>query len=65
MARARAEGKQIGRLKGSTGKSKLDGREPQIVELLRLKVTKASIAEICGCAWPTLDDSIKSRSLVT
>lgn len=63
VARARAEGKQIGRPKGSTGKSVLDGRESQIKEFLGLKVSKASIAKICGVSWTTLDNFIRTRSL--
>lgn len=62
--RARAEGRQIGRPNGFTGKSILDGRESQIEELLRLKVTKVSIAKICNVRWPTLNSFIKSRGLV-
>lgn len=63
LARARAEGKKLGRPKGSTGKSKLDGREAQITELLDLGVTKSNIAKICKVSWPTLNNFIITRRL--
>lgn len=63
LARARAEGKLLGRPKGSLGKSKLDGKEKEITELLGKKVGKASIAKIYGVTWPTIDHFIKTRGL--
>ena len=36
MAAAKASGKQLGRPKGAKGKSKLDGREEEIKELLKM-----------------------------
>ncbi len=62
LARARAEGKLIGRPKGN-GKSKLDGKEEEIKELLKKKVSRASIAKIMGVAWPTVDHFINTREL--
>lgn len=48
LAAAKAKGKKLGRPKGSKGKSKLDGKEEEIKRLLKLKVSKASIAKITG-----------------
>jgi DNA invertase Pin-like site-specific DNA recombinase len=63
LARARVQGRLIGRPKGSLGKSKLDGKEKEIRELLVKKVGKASIAKIYGVAWPTIDNFNKTRGL--
>lgn len=63
LARARAQGKLLGRPKGSLGKSQLDGKEKEIQGLLDKKVSKASIAKIYGVTWPTMDHFIKTRGL--
>lgn len=63
LARARAEGKTLGRPKGSIGKSRLDGQEDEIKRLLALKVSKASLARILGVSGPTLGRFIASRGL--
>lgn len=63
LARARAEGKKLGRPKGALGKSRLDGREEEIGKLLALRVSKASLARIVGVSPPTLDRFIKSREI--
>ena len=65
LAAARAKGKKLGRPKGSKGKSKLDGKEPEIKRLLELNVSKASIAKITGVDRGTLYHFIKSRELVS
>jgi len=62
LARAKAAGKKLGRPKGP-GKSKLDGREDEIKELLSKGVTKANIARILGVAWGTLDNHIAKKKL--
>ncbi|GFE56727.1 recombinase family protein [Geobacter sp. AOG1] len=64
LGRRRAEGKPLGRPRGSTSKSKLDGREEQIRELLRHRVAKAAIARILNVSRPALLDFIKSRKLM-
>ncbi len=64
LAAARAKGTKLGRPKGSKGKSKLDGKEEEIKKLLKLKVSKASIAKITGVDRGTLNHFIKSRELV-
>jgi len=63
LAAKKAQGKVLGRPKGSLGKSKLDGREDEISRLLKSKVSKAAIARITGVSWLTLDRFIKSRGL--
>lgn len=61
LKRARAQGKLLGRPKGSLGKSKLDGKETEIKDLLAKGGTKANIARILGVSWPTLNNFIKTR----
>jgi DNA invertase Pin-like site-specific DNA recombinase len=63
LARARAEGKLLGRPKGTLGKSKLDGKESEIQGYLQKGVNKANIAKIYGVSWPTLNNFIKTRKL--
>ena len=62
LARAKADGKLLGRPKGP-GKSKLDGKEDDIRRYLEKKVSKASIAKIYEVSWPCIDNFIKSRGL--
>ena len=63
LARARTEGKLLGRPKGTIGKSKLDGKEKEIKEYLAKKVNRANIARIYGVTFPTIENFIKTRSL--
>ena len=63
LAVARAAGKRLGRPPGTHGRSKLDGKETQIKELLGLHVSKASIAKITGVDRATLYHFIRSRRL--
>lgn len=65
LSRARAQGKRIGRPPGAIGVSMLDGKEAEIENLLGLGVTRANIARIVGCSWPTVNSFIKSRGLGT
>ena len=60
---ARKKGKILGRPKGILGKSILDGKELQIKEYLKIKVSKSSIAKILGVSRTCLYDFIKSRKL--
>lgn len=62
LAAAKAKGKQIGRPKGSF-KSRLDGKEDEIRELLEKKVSKASIAKIMGISRTALYSFIRTRKL--
>lgn len=62
LAKAKAEGRLIGRPKG-LGKSTLDGKEEDIQELLRKGVGKASIAKIYQVSWPCVSHFVKTRKL--
>jgi DNA invertase Pin-like site-specific DNA recombinase len=63
LARARSEGKLLGRPKGTIGKSKLDGKEKEIKEYLAKKVNRANIARIYGVTFPTLENFLITRKL--
>ncbi|WP_319524601.1 recombinase family protein [uncultured Desulfosarcina sp.] len=63
LRRAKAQGKLLGRPKGIPGKSKLDGKEQEIKDLLSKGVTKANIARICGVGATTMNHFIRSRQL--
>lgn len=64
LARKKALGIQLGRPKGSIGKSKLDGQEKIIQELLNKGVSKASICKIVGPIHPgTLDSFLVTRKI--
>ena len=52
-----------GRKKGSIYKSKLDIHRDTIVELLKKKISKSSIAKLIDCNYQTLNSYIKSRKL--
>lgn len=66
LQRRKAMGIKLGRPKGSTGKSKLDGQETVIQELLDKGVSKASICKIVGPVHQgTLDSFIFTRKLRT
>ena len=55
LSRAKADGKKLGRPKG-VGKSRLDGREAEIKNLMEKGVTRANIAKILGVSWGTLNN---------
>lgn len=61
----KAAGVKIGRPKGRISSSKLDGKEDQIGELLRKKVSLASIAKICEVSRGTVYNFIHTRCLET
>jgi DNA invertase Pin-like site-specific DNA recombinase len=63
LAKARFEGKLLGRPKGTIGKSKLDGKEKEIKGYLAKKVNRANLARIYGVSFPTIENFIKSRNL--
>jgi hypothetical protein len=65
LVRAKAEGKLLGRPKGSLGKSKLDGKQKEIQEYLNKGVNKANLARIYDVSWPTIDNFIRTRGLST
>ena len=60
---AKKRGVKLGRPKGSTSKSKLDGKEQAIAEFLDKRVSKASIARIMDVSPTTMKHFIKSRKL--
>ena len=64
LAAAKAAGKKLGRPKGVLGKSRLDSRKEEIMQLLALGVPKTAIAKITGVDRATLYHFIKSRELV-
>lgn len=63
LAAAKASGKQLGRPKGSLGRSKLEGREQEIELLLSKGVSKASIAKITDVSRTNLRHFIRTRQL--
>jgi len=63
LKRAKQAGKTIGRPVGTKGKSKLDGKEQAIAELLDKKVSKSAIAKIMGVSPTTVKHFIKTRQL--
>jgi len=65
LARAMADGKLLGRPKGSLGKSKLDGKQKEIQGYLNKGVNKANVARIYGVSWSTIDNFIRTRGLST
>ncbi len=62
LARAKAEGKLIGRPTGN-GKSKLNGKQSDIQDMLQKGVSRASISKLMDVSWPTLNHFIKTRGL--
>jgi len=63
LAKARAEGKLIGRPKGSRS-SHLDDRLPEIQHFLAKGISRASIAKLLGVKWSSLQYYLKSRNLI-
>lgn len=63
LAAARARGKVLGRPKGSTGKTKLDGKENFIKNELKYGVPKTVIARKLGVSRGCLVSFIKVRKL--
>ena len=59
----KAAGVRLGRPKGSISKSRLDGQEDKIRELIKKRVPKSSIARIMEISRPALLDFIKSRGI--
>jgi len=61
LAKRKAEGKTLGRPKGSLSTSKLDGREVEILHMLDKGVSKASAAKMLDVSRGTLYNWLKSR----
>ena len=63
LASARAQGKMIGRPKGLPGKSKLDGKENDLREMLSKGVSLSSIAKILGVSRTAVYHFIETRKI--
>jgi len=63
LANKKANGAVLGRKKGSISKSKLDGKEDEIRELISKGVNPTSISKIYSVARSTMNNFIKSRGL--
>jgi len=63
LARRKAEGKQLGRPKGSYGVSKLDQHADDIRKLLSHGVAKAAIARLYGCSWQTAHNWVRRNGM--
>jgi DNA invertase Pin-like site-specific DNA recombinase len=62
LARARAEGKLLGRPKGP-GKSRLDAHREEIIALLKTGSTKTYLAKKYGVTPPTLYNWLKKKDI--
>lgn len=65
LARARAEGKLLGRPKGSLGKSKLDGKQQEIQSYFEKGLNKTNVARIYDVSVPTLVNFVRTRGIST
>ena len=63
LAAKRAQGVTLGRPTGSIGKSKLDSKVPDIVDLLRDKASYSFMARRFRVSRPTIMNFIKTRKL--
>jgi len=63
LAALKAQGKTLGRPVGKKGKSKLDGKEPEILAFLDKKVPVAAIARILGCSRIGLLNFMKNKKI--
>jgi DNA invertase Pin-like site-specific DNA recombinase len=63
LASLKAGGIKLGRPKGTLGKSKLDGKDLEIKQLLALNVSKTSISKILEVDRSTLKNYADKRQL--
>lgn len=63
LVRARAEGKILGRPKGSLGKSKLDGKQEEIRNYFEKGLNKTNVARIYSVSVPTLVNFVRTRGI--
>lgn len=59
----KAKGQKLGRPRGSISKSKLDGKEEQIKNLIDKGVTVNNLAKIFDCSYNTMRNFMESRKL--
>lgn len=64
LRRAKIEGKQLGRPRGSTGRLKLDEREDEIRGYIAIGLSKRRMAKNLGVAYNTIDRFIERKKLV-
>ena len=58
LARAKNEGRKLGRPVGRTSANKLDGRESEILRYIEKRLPKASMAKLLDCSRGTLDTKL-------
>ena len=63
LVRRKAEGKQLGRPKGSYGVSKLDQHGDEIRKLISHGVAKAAIAGMYDCSWQTVHAWVRRKAV--
>jgi len=64
LARKKSEGKKLGRPKGSLSKkTKLSGKEDEIKDLLKKKISVSAIGRILNVNRLTVENFIKTRNL--
>lgn len=63
LAKKKAEGVKLGRQKGQIVKSRLDGREKEIMDYLRKEIPVTTIAKICDVGRTTMGNFIRGRKL--
>ena len=63
LARAKRDGKKLGRPKGALGRSKLDGKEAEIKQLLEKGISKTAIAKLMDVSRPILLNFARARKL--
>jgi len=65
LSAKRAQGIRLGRPKGSLGRSKLDSKVPEIIDLLKDKASHAFIARRLRVSRTTLVNYLYSRKLLS
>jgi len=63
LAAKKAQGVALGRPPGSIGKSKLDSKLPEIVDLLRDRASYSFMARRFKVSRPTITNFIRTRKL--
>ncbi|HHO74922.1 MAG TPA: hypothetical protein ENN05_00640 [Deltaproteobacteria bacterium] len=63
LAARKMAGMNLGRPKGSIGKSKLDPHKKEIAAMLKHRAPLSYIARVYGVTWPTVENFIRTRKL--